>query len=274
VVTDWTYSGGKNGAGVFQTIINRIPVHEVYVEPFAGSAAIYRRKSPAASSILMERDPEQAKKLAMLASASTIVKNVDAVHQLETLLPTMGPGWFIYLDPPYVHATRSDLSLYRFEWTDAQHAHLVESLLPAISDRGARWMLSGYDCRLYDDARRRFGWWRHQFQAMTRHGLATETLWMNYDPAAAAIAESTYAGRDFRERERIKRKASRWASKFAKLQRCEQLAIIAKIGGAAGPSTMTVRDLERGSGGQSIGDFSPCDVSNVPTGRPMPAPSP
>jgi hypothetical protein len=33
-------------------------------------------------------------------------------------------------------------------------------------------------------------------------------------------------------------------------------------------------DFLRGSGGQSIGDFSPCDVSNVPTGRPMPAPSP
>lgn len=31
-----TYPGGKAGGGVYQTIINHIPPHEVYIEPFAG----------------------------------------------------------------------------------------------------------------------------------------------------------------------------------------------------------------------------------------------
>lgn len=227
-MSDWRYNGGKNGAGVYQTIINRIPVHDRYFEPFAGSAAIYRRKRPAASSILVERDPEQAAKLAVLASTSTTVVCGDGIASLEM---ATGDGDFVYLDPPYLHATRKDLSLYRFEWSDEQHKHLVASLLPALSDRGVKWMLSGYRNDLYDGAAELHGWHSHDFTAMTRRGPATETIWMNYDPAASSIAEATYAGLDFRERERIKRKAARWAAKFHQLQRCEQLAILAKITG-------------------------------------------
>lgn len=232
-MTDWRYKGGKNGAGVYQTIINRIPVHSHYIEPFAGSAAIFRRKAPAASSLLVERDPEQAKKLAMLASASTTVVCGDGVPALET---AMGDGVFIYLDPPYLHATRKDLSLYRFEWSETQHRHLVESLLPALTDRGVRWMLSGYRHAIYDDAGLKHGWHSHDFKAMTRRGPATETIWMNYDPDACSIAESTFSGRDFRDRERVKRKAERWAIKFRQLPRYEQLAILDKIGGDRSPS--------------------------------------
>lgn len=33
-----TYPGGKSGAGVYQTIINQMPPHQLYVEPFAGGA--------------------------------------------------------------------------------------------------------------------------------------------------------------------------------------------------------------------------------------------
>lgn len=198
-------------------------------EPFAGSAAIYRRKKPAASSILIERDRQQANKLAMLASASTKVICGDAGLGILSLEPSIGSGDFVYLDPPYVHEARKDLSLYRYELTDEQHLHLVESLLPAITAAGGLWMLSGYRNSIYDGARSLRDAWQHDFQAMTRRGPAIETLWMNYDPARACIAESTFAGSDFRERERIKRKAARWASKFAALPRYEQQAILAML---------------------------------------------
>lgn len=223
------YQGGKNGAGVYQTIINRIPVHSVYVEAFAGSAAIFRKKQPAASSILVERDPEQAAKLAVLASASTVVHCGDALLELESLVPAIGDGAFVYLDPPYVHAARRDLNLYRFEMSDEQHSRLVASVLPALTDRGVRWMLSGYRNAIYAEASSLHGWFEHDFTAQTRRGPATETLWMNYDPAAAAIAEPTYAGDDFRERERIRRKAARWGKKFHEMHALEQAAILAVL---------------------------------------------
>ena len=33
---DMTYPGGKSSAGVYQKIINLMPPHEVYIEPFLG----------------------------------------------------------------------------------------------------------------------------------------------------------------------------------------------------------------------------------------------
>jgi len=41
-----SYFGGKGGAGVAQQIINRMPPHTVYIEPFAGSGAVMRVKRP------------------------------------------------------------------------------------------------------------------------------------------------------------------------------------------------------------------------------------
>ena len=55
------YPGGKNGSGVYQTIINLMPPHEVYIEPFLGSGAILRMKRPALRNIGMDRDPDALK---------------------------------------------------------------------------------------------------------------------------------------------------------------------------------------------------------------------
>lgn len=48
------YPGGKAGAGVYQRIINQIPPHDVYVEPFLGEGAVLLRKRPAARTIAVE----------------------------------------------------------------------------------------------------------------------------------------------------------------------------------------------------------------------------
>lgn len=44
------YLGAKSGSGVYQAIIALMPPHDLYIEPFAGSGAILRRKAPAAES--------------------------------------------------------------------------------------------------------------------------------------------------------------------------------------------------------------------------------
>ena len=53
-----TYPGGKNGDGVYQTIINHIPRHWHYFEPFTGGGFIYLRKSLAYMSWLNDIDPD------------------------------------------------------------------------------------------------------------------------------------------------------------------------------------------------------------------------
>lgn len=226
------YPGGKGGAGVFQTIINLIPPHRVYIEAFAGGANIYERKSPAASSILIERDPVQAGNL-----ASTIYGNVDTrsgasvgvIHgdALDVLRNwTWEGGEFVYLDPPYVLSTRTKKSIYAYEMTDAEHRELLALL--ALLPSGVKFMLSGYRNPIYDTAARIYGWHRVDFQAMTRGGVRTESVWMNYE-APAVIADYAYVGKDFRERERIKRKTARWIKRLEQLPAIERASLFSAM---------------------------------------------
>ena len=59
-----TYPGGKAGAGVYQRIINQIPPHSVYVEPFLGDGAVMRRIRPADRTIGIEIDSAVAAEFA------------------------------------------------------------------------------------------------------------------------------------------------------------------------------------------------------------------
>ena len=47
----------KGGSGVAERIIRQMPPHSHYVEAFAGHAAVFRKKAPAAWSFLIDADP-------------------------------------------------------------------------------------------------------------------------------------------------------------------------------------------------------------------------
>jgi DNA adenine methylase len=128
----------------------------------------------------------------------------------------------IYADPPYLHHTRTSRKRYRYEMTDAQHVEL----LAALSAVPAHVILSGYPSALYDDALP--GWRTREFQVMTRGGSArTEKLWFNFPPDAVHWA--TYAGSNFTDRQRIKRRAASWAGKYQRLPPGERLAVLAGL---------------------------------------------
>ena len=92
------------------------------------------------------------------------------------------PKTLFYCDPPYLHETRATTGEYAFEMSEDDHAELLETL----SKIQGKFMLSGYPSRTYDDAQRRFGWKRLEFdlpnnasQAKVK-GRETECLWMNF----------------------------------------------------------------------------------------------
>ena len=200
-----TYPGGKGGAGVLQTIINQQPPHEIYIEPFFGSGAVGRAKRPARVNIGMDLDASTLDSFADAGSRGFSLHCANALGFLKRFA-FAGLRAGLLRDPPYLMSTRrSQDAIYNFEMTERDHLRLLEILtsLPCMVQ------LSGYDSpSLYRSHLR--DWRLVQFQAATRHGMRTECLWMNYD-VPEALHDYRFLGSDFRERERIGRKARRWS---------------------------------------------------------------
>jgi DNA adenine methylase len=101
-----------------------------------------------------------------------------------------------FLDPPYVHETRSSGSvnhldvkyrMYRHEMDDAAHARLLE----AAADVAGMVVLSGYASKLYDRALAH--WTRLEVPAYADGARPrTEVLWLN--PACASALDRQHAG--------------------------------------------------------------------------------
>lgn len=214
-----SYLGSKWASGAYQTICALMPPHDLYVESHLGGGAVFLAKPPSLDSLLIEIDPDQASRFSEDHGVEVVC--ADALSTIDAIDYASSGRVFIYADPPYLHSTRTSRHRYRFEYTEDDHVKLLECLkrVPASV------MLSGYPSKLYDDLLP--GWRTHEFQVMTRGGVRTEKLWMNYEPVAAHWA--TFAGKDFTDRQRIKRKADRWAAKFRELPSGERLAILAAL---------------------------------------------
>ena len=127
----------------------------------------------------------------------------------------------IYSDPPYLLHTRTSRRRYRFDYEEADHVELLELLktLPC------QVMLSGYPSALYDE--RLKGWRSVRWQVMNQGGVRTEKLWFNFVPDRVHWA--SHAGRNFTDRQRIKRKAASWGARYAAMPPAERLAVLAAM---------------------------------------------
>lgn len=217
------YLGNKGVMGAYQAIIAQMPPHDTYIETHLGSGVVMRRK-PAASarSIGLEIDPETIARYGPVDGAEIV--NTDCVAFLETFDFTAAGRVVIYADPPYLLSTRtSPGSRYRFDYVEADHLRLLSVLKGLPSNVSV--IISGYPSELY--AAELAGWRTIEFQVSTRGGPRTEKLWMNFE--AGAVHWAAFAGVNFTDRQRIKRKAARWAKAFGELSQGERLAVLAAI---------------------------------------------
>lgn len=108
-----------------------------------------------------------------------VIENRDAC---AVMTAHDGPETLHYVDPPYVFATRSDLSKdYAHELTDDDHRQLL-SFLRGLKGKV---VLSGYPHAIYDEALA--DWQRVERAALADGARArTEVLWKN--PAAASAS--------------------------------------------------------------------------------------
>ncbi|KHT31219.1 DNA adenine methylase [Pectobacterium carotovorum] len=216
------YLGSKAASGAYQKIIANMPPHDTYIESHLGGGAVIQRKPPALRNIGIDIDEEALKNFAFthqLANVNLVRR--DAVEYLRMFDFTRAGRVLIYADPPYLPETRTSRNRYRYEYTADDHQELIATLrrVPASV------MISGYPSSLYDELLH--DWRAIEFQVMTRGGVRTEKLWMNYTEGAAYSA--AFSGKDYIDRQRIKRKAERWKSKYAALPPAERLAIMVAL---------------------------------------------
>lgn len=215
------YFGSKAASGASQAIVAAMPPHDTFIETHLGSGAVLRAKPAAARSIGIDLDPRPIAAFEAWERHDVELYQGDCVAWLEGFDWASAGRALVYADPPYVLATRTSAKRYACDYTDEDHRRLIGALraVPAAV------MLSGYPSALYDDL---VGDWRSiRFQVMTRGGPRTEVVWMNF--AAGQVQWARFAGLNFTDRQRIKRKAARWAANYRKLGPGERLAVLAAI---------------------------------------------
>ena len=212
-----SYFGSKATSGLCQPIIALMPPHDTYIETHLGGGAIMKRKPAALRNIGIDIDP---KPLRDFASGYPVEKINACAHQFLANYDYRGRE-LIYSDPPYLLGTRTSGRRYRFDYEESDHIKLLE-LLKTVP---CNVILSGYPSALYDDQLK--GWRSLELQVMNQGGVRTEKLWFNFTPDR--VHWPRYAGKNFTDRQRIKRKAANWAKRYQALPRAERLAVLSAM---------------------------------------------
>ena len=199
------YFGSKATSGLCQPLIAMMPPHATYIETHLGGGAIMRRKAPALRNIGIDRD---ARALDAFECDYPVERIHGCAHRFVAEYAFEGSE-LIYSDPPYLKRTRSSRRRYRFDYEEADHIELLERLKGVPGQV----MVSGYPSVLYDE--RLEGWGSVELQVMNQGGVRTEKLWFNFVPDRVHWAR--YAGKNFTDRQRIKRKAHNWGRRYEAL---------------------------------------------------------
>lgn len=217
-----SYFGGKAGNGTYQTIINNIPQCDVFIDAMVGNGGVVCNLNLPGITVINDIDAGIIANYINNGRDIIIKENMHVADLIDAY-----DDWcrytVFYFDPPYLMSSRkSQVARYRYEWSLADHKAFLTKVLTVKSNC----MISHYPCHLYDQELR--GWNKITYQSMTRHGLATECLYFNY-PVPTILQDYRYIGRDYIERQRIKRKINRTIKKLQALPAIERNAIIDAI---------------------------------------------
>lgn len=215
------YFGSKATSGLCQPIIAMMPPHDTYIETHLGGGAILRKKPPAARNIGVDID---RKTIAQFKSKFSMDYPVELIHgcahhflkQFDFKGSEM-----VYCDPPYLLSARTSARRYRFDYTERDHIELLD-ILKALP---CHVILSGYPSALYNELLP--NWRTMELQVMNQGGVRTEKLWHNFE--INKVHWVKFAGKNFTDRQRIKRKAERWGKMYQDMPNDERLSVLAAI---------------------------------------------
>lgn len=214
-----------------------MPPHEVYIETHLGSGAVLRNKRPSHRSFGVDIDADVIREAQAWSIPGLSIVKGDALKFIESY-NFIGKE-LVYLDPPYPLATRNGRRYYRHEYSEDDHQMLLET----IKKIRCNVMISSYPNEIYD--RSLASWQRHVLTNVTHAGLKSEIVWTNF-----ALSDDrhdySHIGQSFRERERIRRKVSRWLRNLEEMPSIERQAILAALVQSSLIDPDFVRDQQRG----------------------------
>ena len=212
------YAGGKGR--LWRTIVAMMPPHDVYIESHLGGGAVLRNKKLAQHSIGIDVDPEVIASARAWTIPNLDLYETDAASFLSDYHFTGRE--LVYLDPPYLAETKRGRRYYRYEYRDEDHAELLD----VVANLECPVMISGYPSPMYERALS--DWTFRDVVNVTHAGKRTERIWANFE-FSTDLHDYDPIGEDFRERERIRRKTSRWLQRLSILPELERKAILAAL---------------------------------------------
>ncbi len=231
------YPGNKGSKQMLAFIINNIPKTHSYLEAFGGSAAVamelIRLNIPELYEITICEKNETVRHL-----ITDKLKHVMKVND-ETLVTTGYDGFnaiklepmdgVIYFDPPYkMSSRRSKKPIYgEQEWDDPTHAVFLAKINEKAMLRKFFMMVSHYPCPMYDNALK--DWHSKEIQVMTRGGLATEKIWMNYDINGLDLLTTKHLALNAHDRQRLQRQKRLLLGKLTRMPRHQRQFIIDSV---------------------------------------------
>ncbi|MCA9137260.1 MAG: hypothetical protein KDB00_10885 [Planctomycetales bacterium] len=262
-----SYPGGKGSSGVAQRLINCIPPHRVLVVPFAGHCSVVRKIKPAEHTIVIDADEDvcqwwdswrrtkQGRALEIhhadgiewmrhrfgvteYRPSSPAARSSDAGSRGGR--PPLDPATcdrtseysaslqtFAFCDPPYVLSRRTGKQ-YAHEMSDDDHHRFVRTASQITATGSTNMMICGYYSQIYNPL---VSWRTFHHEVMTRGGLRTEWVWMNY-AQSERLHDYRYLGSDRRERERIQRRQRNWREQLLAMDNKERAAMLDALNSA------------------------------------------
>lgn len=199
------YPGGK--AKTFHHVINLIPPHEVYIEPFLGIGSVMKSKIRSDVEIGLDLD-ERLLNNEKLINLGVRLINDDGIEFLENY--SFKGHEVIYCDPPYLPSTRKRERVYRHDLDEASHIRFLD----IITKTNAKIIISGYDNEIYRNYLEK--WCLYKYQAKAHDGIREECLWYNFKKPEK-LHDYRYLGNNFRERQTIQRRLTRMVNRLEKL---------------------------------------------------------
>ena len=220
------YTGHKNIDGVYQTIINNIPETKRYRELFFGSGAIFNHVKHLYDPIdVFINDLNHNCVKNIESKYFSCFSSIPAVNYINSKISILDLKDFIFLDPPYLHETRtSSIDIYgNYEMSILDHIALLLTILQSRCFV----MIIHPVCELYDHYLKD---WNFVDVSIRYHRKTSkERIYMNYDIKKLELKTYDFLGNDFIDRQRINRKVERIIGKLDGLNFHERMKIVNAI---------------------------------------------